>query len=217
MKTRLVMMALVCALALSCTPRIVKVACIGDSITYGSGLENQLEQAYPAELQRLLGDRYEVRNFGFSARCMSDSADIPYMNEEMYAEAKAFLPDVVTIKLGTNDTKPQNWNPKQYKASYEKMISEISALESKPEIFLCLPAKAFSKRWGINDSIIVAGVIPIINELASEHKLKVIDCHSATENSAANFPDEIHPDVEGSALLARTIYGTLSENGYRKR
>ena len=33
----------------------VKVACIGNSITYGSGIDNREQNSYPAQLQRMLG------------------------------------------------------------------------------------------------------------------------------------------------------------------
>ena len=49
-----------------------KVACIGDSITYGLGLANRAAESYPVQLQKLLDEsepgKYEVRNFGNSGR-----------------------------------------------------------------------------------------------------------------------------------------------------
>lgn len=44
--------------------RIIKVACVGNSITYGAGISNREKNSYPAQLQYYLGDDYEVRNFG---------------------------------------------------------------------------------------------------------------------------------------------------------
>lgn len=49
--------------ALSAQQRM-KVACVGNSITYGSGLSDRATQSYPVQLQRLLGEHYEVENFG---------------------------------------------------------------------------------------------------------------------------------------------------------
>ena len=42
----------------------IKVACVGNSITYGTGLSDRATQSYPVKLQKLLGERYEVENFG---------------------------------------------------------------------------------------------------------------------------------------------------------
>lgn len=43
-----------------------KIACIGDSITWGFTLLNPWKQSYPALLQERLGTEYEVRNFGYN-------------------------------------------------------------------------------------------------------------------------------------------------------
>ena len=44
----------------------VKIACVGNSITYGSGIKNQFQNSYPGVLSQLLGEGYDVRNFGGS-------------------------------------------------------------------------------------------------------------------------------------------------------
>lgn len=57
----------------------VKVACIGDSITYGLGLEDRDRDSYPAQLQRLLGAEYQVGNFGKSGATLLRHGHRPYM------------------------------------------------------------------------------------------------------------------------------------------
>ena len=42
----------------------IKVACVGNSITYGTGVAEREKNAYPVKLQQMLGDKYEVGNFG---------------------------------------------------------------------------------------------------------------------------------------------------------
>ena len=53
----------------------IKVACIGDSITYGHGIKNWPKNNYPAILQQLLGDGYHVQNFGVSGQEVQDNSD----------------------------------------------------------------------------------------------------------------------------------------------
>ncbi len=43
----------------------IRVACIGNSITHGSGIDMQEQKGYPAQLQRLLGNGYRVKNYGW--------------------------------------------------------------------------------------------------------------------------------------------------------
>jgi lysophospholipase L1-like esterase/pimeloyl-ACP methyl ester carboxylesterase len=189
----------------------VKVACIGNSITYGSGIPDRSRDSYPAQLGRFLGDQWIVRNFGVSGRTMLKKGDFPYWNEEAWAEARAFLPDVVVIKLGTNDSKPQNWKyANEFFSDSRAMVRELKSLRSHPVIYLCKPVPAFGNRWGINDSIIVHGVIPAIEKLAKEEHLQVIDLYSALTGKGNLFPDQIHPNAEGAGLIARFISKQLS-------
>ncbi len=90
----------------------VKIACIGDSITYGYGIDNRNENSYPAQLQRLFDaeapGRYEVRNFGNSGRGIyldsmrgREKRGFRWMKE--HRAALEWKPDVVISNLGIND------------------------------------------------------------------------------------------------------------------
>ena len=214
MKRILIILALLLAGIAASASKPVRVACIGDSITYGHGIENRESNSYPAALQALLGDSYEVRNFGFSARVMSQNGDYPYMKETMYADAKAFLPEIVTIMLGTNDTKPQNWSEEDFRNSYVTMVTELKALPTHPDIYVCFPPTVHEEKWGINDSTIVAGVIPILNSVSDKQWLEVIDTHSASAGCGDHFYDGVHPDSVASKILAQTICDALYANGW---
>lgn len=107
-----------------------RVACIGNSITYGYGLKNRSEECYPAVLGIMLGENYTVENFGISARTLLNKGDHPYMQEKLFTEARAFRPDIVIIKLGTNDTKPHNWKyGKEFRKDLSALIMESSYTE----------------------------------------------------------------------------------------
>lgn len=191
--------------------KVIKIACIGNSITYGVGIRNPAKDSYPAVLGQMLGDGYEVRNFGVSARTMLMKGDNPYMKEERYRQALDYNPDIVTIKLGTNDTKPQNWRYKSdFKKDMETMIRTLRALPSKPEIYLCYPIPAYAVQWGINDSIIVHGVMPVINRLAAKYGLKVIDLHTPLTGMKECFADNVHPNEKAAVRIAQAIYRQLT-------
>ena len=107
--TLLLFLCLFCLWAVAQEKKPVKIACVGNSITYGSGIKNQFQNSYPGLLSQLLGEGYDVRNFGISARVLLNKGDHPYMHEQKFRDLLAFQPDIVTIKLGTNDSKPWNW------------------------------------------------------------------------------------------------------------
>ena len=182
-----------------------RVACIGNSITHGSGIDMQESNGYPAQLQRLLGRNYVVKNYGVSARCMMSTSDHPYMKEQAWRDAKAFLPDIVVIKLGTNDSKNYQWNQQQYEQDYQAMIDTLQALSSHPTIYLCTPIRAFQERWGITEKIITEGVISSIRRLAAKNRLQVIDLHAVLDNEKLMTADGIHPNAQGAAKMAEAV------------
>jgi lysophospholipase L1-like esterase len=92
--------------------RVIKVACVGDSITHGAGVEEREKNNYPKQLGELLGNRFEVRNFGRSGATLSRVGDLPYASTDEFKAAIAWQPDMVIIKLGTNDTKPRTGKTK---------------------------------------------------------------------------------------------------------
>lgn len=85
---------------------LVRVACVGNSITYGAGIENRERDAYPAQLQRMLGEGYVVGNFGKSGATLLNKGHRPYIGQEEFQQALTFAGDVVVIHLGINDTDP---------------------------------------------------------------------------------------------------------------
>lgn len=207
----LLFLAFFCLVQLSAQEAKIKVACVGNSITFGAGIEDRANHSYPSVLGRMLGDGYEVANFGFSSRTLLNKGDYPYMKEIMYQDALNYLPNVVVIKLGTNDSKPQNWKYKEeYPKDMETMVKAFQSLSSKPKIYLCYPATAFSIQWGINDSVIVADVIPLIDKVAKKMGLEVIDLHAPTKELKALFPDDIHPNPQGAAVLAKEVYQVIT-------
>ncbi len=195
---------------------VVKVACVGNSITYGAGVKDKYNDSYPGVLRSMLGDGYDVHNFGVSGRTLLNKGDNPYMKEKKFEEALAFCPDIVTIKLGTNDSKPRNW---KYKADFKhdllEMIDRFSSLESKPKIYLCLPVPAFSDNFTIDNNVIRDEIIPVIKEVAKEKGLDVINLYDTLMPYKQNFPDGIHPNEDGSYLIAREISRVI-KGGFEK-
>lgn len=189
----------------------IRVACVGDSITYGAGIKDRARYNYPRQLGRLLGDRWEVRNFGVSGATLLKKGDKPYWDEEAFQDALAYDPHVVVIKLGTNDTKPQNWeHSADFAADYADMIDRFRALPSKPRIWACLPVPAYPEGWGISDDRIREEVVPLVRETARRTDVGLIDLYRPLSNKAALFPDKIHPNAEGARLIAEAVYTSLT-------
>ena len=215
-------------------PDAIRVACVGNSITDGHGIDMRTAYGYPAHLQRLLGNDYWVKNFGVSGRTLLNKGDQPYMKEKAWADAQAFKPDIVIIKLGTNDSKPQNW---QYHAEFQQDLEQMlttlcpelaqpaksakkgkkgkkaqPVAPQKPRIILCTPIPALKSSWDISESVIANEIIPIQQEVARKYGLQVIDLHSLfTGEGAGMFADGIHPNDKGVQRLADIIANAIKE------
>ena len=197
-------------LLISCSVKH-KIACIGDSITEGAGISVQSKNAYPAVLQKLLGENYQVLNAGRSGATMLKNSDLSYWNCNEFSNVFAFKPEIIIIKLGTNDSKKHNWNPIQYENDFQAMIDTFNLSLHKPKIFVCLPVPAFRMQWAIDDSVISTQIIPIINQLQLKNNFQIIDLNTAFKNNSIMFPDGIHPNEAGAEKMANEILKQLKK------
>lgn len=191
--------------------RIVKVVFIGASITYGVGVENREQNAYPAQLQHLLGKNYLVDNYGVSGCTMLRKGNLPYWNTREYKLALADKPDLVFIDLGGNDSKLINRvHIDEFEHDCHDMIQSFSKLPSRPRIIVLLPVVSFVQdTTGIWDPAIVKSIIPHIQQAAYEDGVEVIDIHSLLIDQPALIPDKIHPNTRGASIIAKRLYELL--------
>ena len=194
-----------------------RIACIGDSITWGFTLLNPWKQSYPAQLQQRLGPEYEVRNFGFNDAAARFDADTPYVKKRVYRDSLAWDPDVVVIMLGTNDTKKRNWDPEIFERDYRRIVESYVGLPSKPRVVLVAPIRIHVimniPLMGLYPDTMEQGVRPAIHKVASDLGLETIDLKDLfTDNKYCM--DGVHPQREGARMLEEAIYrGLFPEEG----
>jgi len=187
----------------------IRVACVGDSITVGVGASKR--NSYPDQLARMLGEKWVVKNFGVSGTTLLKHGDRPYQQQAAFQKALASRPNVVVIKLGTNDTKPQNWKFKdEFPADYENLIRQFAQLSTKPRIFVCHPAFVPGNgNYGINEADVLEE-ISLLDKLAANERLDVIDIHGALKDHPEMLPDRIHPNTAGATIMAKTVFQALT-------
>lgn len=193
----------------------IKVACVGDSITYGHGVTPWHKNNYPTVLQKLLGDGYNVQNFGVSCTTAHSTGDQPYIETDIYKQSIEYNADIIIFMLGSNDSKPENWTDSEtFKKEYLALLDTYITEENSPEIYLGIPAKAFyedeSQTQGITTYDIQPNLIDeiakIVKEIAAERGYKYIDIYSLTaENSQWFEADFVHPNADGAAAIANKV------------
>jgi len=188
----------------------IRVACVGDSITFGAGVENRENNCYPVVLGKLLGRRFEVQNFGVSGATLLKKGDLSYWSRKQLEQLSDFAPQVVILALGTNDSKPQNWKyGGEFAGDLRALLHHFALLPSKPRIWVCLPPPVYETRWGINETTVSGEIIPIIKQVAREMDVPIIDLHQGMSDRPEYFPDKIHPNAVGAGMMAMTIFTAL--------
>ena len=199
----------------------VKIACVGDSITYGFGVNNWGKNNYPKQLDTLLGEGYCVNNYGHSGATAQAEGDQPYYSYSEYEKSVEFDADILILMMGTNDSKPYNWvDEATFKAEYIKLINCYKEQNPDIRIILCTPATSYM----VDDNAegltsfdispercdIIAG---IVRGIALEYGYELVDINLATKNNPALFVDDlVHPNTDGATVIAKTIYNYLMNN-----
>lgn len=191
----------------------VKIACVGDSLTYGMGVEDREENCYPMVLQNLLGtDSYTIGNFGVNGATLQKEGNQPYWEEKRYEQSVSFEPDIVVLMLGTNDTKEENWKGSEaFRKDYEALIEEYEKLDTKPMVILLTPPVLYQSGEIITDvrassDSIVSEEAQVILEIGNEKELSVINLYELTGNHPEWYnTDGVHLNAEGAAAIADEV------------
>ena len=195
-------------------PGQIRVACAGDSITYGYGVRNWTKNQYPVQLGKMLGEGYCVRNFGVCGATASAAGDCPYVQTMAYRQSLAFKPDIVLLMLGTNDSKPANYRgAAAYGKDMQRLISSFRALDSRPKVILLTPPPA----WGdpvpftIDARVIEQEIRPALIALAQKENAPCIDVFAAFDGKRELLWDGVHPNGDGAKRMAEIIAAYLKQ------
>jgi len=188
----------------------IKVSCIGASVAAGYGVAPS--EAYPAQVGVILGNGWNVGNFGESGSTLLHRADYPYIERTNYPLSLSFAPNIVTIELGSNDSKPYNWAFKaDFINDYSKLIDTFRSLPSKPVIYVCLPIPAYTSNFDISDATITNEIIPLVRQIAVLKNVRIIDLNTPLKNHADWYQtDGIHPNATGARHIAEVVAATLA-------
>ena len=205
--------------ATNAAPRVV--ACVGDSITWGGGGTN----SYPSVLGRELGEGWKVINFGVNSRTARREGkefdlrpgDLDYRKTLRYEQALRCKPYAVILMIGTNDSKPPNWEETgdAFRAGYADLVDDFLAREPRPHVVIGVSptVKGGGFTYGVTEKVVGEGVVPFQRKVAEERKLPLVDCRAILDPQMATAysPDGLHPNSKGNALLAAAFAAKLRE------
>lgn len=203
-----------------------KIACVGDSITYGVGASNRAKTSYPVLLQKLFGTGTNVRNFGRSRayainnkneeyKYASDGS-VAYTETAEYRASLSYQPDTVVIMLGTNDAYVAHQNTDvaaKFHRELAALVKSYQALSSSPRVYLILCVDRYD--MAVRKKNLAELILPEIRAVSEELGTGLIDLHTATAPyataSSGYYTDGIHLTDVGYQLMANEIYQSLTK------
>ncbi len=203
---------------MSCTSEAIegqiRIACIGDSTTYGHGTTSWPKNTYPTVLQNLLGEKYHVNNFGVSSQCVQTTGDRSYRDLPHYQESLEYDADIVVFMMGSNDTKPENWKGSD---AYRSQLESFLDSYADAKIYLCtIPAAFFleGQTEGTTNHdiqpLVAQEIAEIIRQVAADRGYPLIDNHALTSQHPEWFSkDGVHPSNDGAAAMAQEVYNAI--------
>ena len=195
-----------------------KVACVGNSVTYGYGHKNPAETSYPTQLQQLLGNDYEVRNFGHSGATLLNKGHRPYTTLPEYKAALEWQPDIVVIHLGLNDTDPRNWPNyrDEFFADYTGIIDSFKKAhpDGNPQIYVCrmTPIFHWHRRFKSGTRDWYWQIQEEIEKIAKHGNYELIDLSRYLYSRPDLMPDALHPNAEGAGIIAKQVYSAITDD-----
>ncbi len=194
-----------------------RIACVGDSLTYGSGVLKTREiNSYPSKLQQKLGTTYYVMNYGLRNATASADGDLPYLSSDEYAQSLESNPDVVILMLGTNDSKIDNWNADSYREGLTEIVNSYLELESDPTVYIMRSPYCYSIDGGeiaeytIQPAVVENEIGTIIKTVADESGVNYIDLYTPTDGQDELYTkDGIHFNKNGYELIASIIHDAI--------
>ena len=194
----------------------IKVACIGDSVTAGYLLSDAVKESYPSQLQILMGEKYEVKNFGYSGATLLKKGHKPYYKTKEFADALAYSPDIAVIHLGLNDTDPRNWPnyKEEFDADYSWLIDILKKQNPAVKIYICRLTPIFNdhSRFKSGTRDWFWQIQSHIPNIAKANQVGLIDLHEKLYPRPDLFPDALHPTKEGAAIFAQTVYENITQD-----
>ncbi len=195
---------------------MARIACIGDSLTWGFGLSDPWRESYPVVLQEMLrekvGESYEVRNFGCNGASVRADSYAGYVETSAFRSSLAWEPDIVLLMLGSNDASPYDWDPDAFRRDYEHIVAAYRELPSAPRIILIAPPRIHrvlgETFMGLSPEILEEGIRPTIRAIAAAAGLEFIDLVDLFPDARYCF-DGVHPQASGAQMMAEAIIDSV--------
>lgn len=200
-KPWLAFVCFVCFVAASCAAEVKTILFFGDSLTAGHGLEDPSVQAFPALIQKKIDDArlsWRVVNAGLSGE--TSAGGLRRVDWILRQRVEVFV-----LELGGNDGL-RGLPPETTRANLQAIIDRVRA--KYPAAKIVLVGIAAPPNMGADFTRAFAAIFP---ELTEKNGVALIPflLEGVGGRPEFNQPDGIHPNVQGHAIVAETVWKVL--------
>jgi lysophospholipase L1-like esterase len=211
---------------------VIKIACIGDSVTYGVG-----GTPYPQQLGQKLGSFFQVTNFGVSGTTAQNDGHDQNPNDPkkfgyrtanptqgdwnygdvyrtvipdasgktVYEQSQMYKADIYIIAIGGNDAKDCNWNKgnNKFEEDYRALLEEYVNLPWHPLVIVGTSPAAVKSSYTISMDVVANEVVPIQRRVAAEMDLPFVETFNYTAGRSEYYTDDgVHLNATGYGVVA---------------
>lgn len=191
----------------------LRVACVGDELTFGTGVEDREDNCYPVQLQKYLEEaekKYRIGNFGVEGATVQKKSSKPYTKEERYESSTEYKANLVVVMFGTNDTTEENWTDLDtFTKDYQALVQSYQELKGKPEVWLVTPPAIQSDGSAQMEERVkcLEEIRNAISAYGKEKKLTVLDLYSYSQEHLTEWyqDDGVRFNKAGALAVAQMI------------
>jgi sialate O-acetylesterase len=169
---------------------------IGDSITFGYGLNAPGHDAFPYLVAQRLG--LQVLDLGIPG--VDARGALAFEISRVPRSAT-----IITIFVGTNDAdriRRGTFKDAEFRSTYQVLIAAARAAAPFAQIYLLTPSTVMADRWGVTDFI--------RSQANASARLIDLDRDRRLHLRANYQPDFIHPNVAGQQQIAWDVIDGLT-------
>ncbi len=195
------------------TARTLRWAAIGEAVTV-SGWPARTAWRLPAD---------SIINYGYAGGTALRSGDSSFWTSGKLAQVFAYQPDIISIQLGSADSKSVNWaDSANFVKDYKALLDTLASMPSAPRLIVVYPTPVWKNEAepqapGLRrGSVIANSIVPMLRQIAKDKGADTANLHAPLLTRQTLFADSITTSTTaGQDSLGRHVFNAFLDQSIR--